>query len=1147
MRLIALKLEGFKSFADPVHLTFAGGLTGVVGPNGGGKSNLIDAVRWTLGESRSSALRGESLPDVLFNGGNKRAPADWCAVELQFQNDQKRDLGMWSNSAEIIARRELSRDGQSSFIINNTPVRRRDLVDLFRGAGITARACGVVEQGMVAQVAESSPERLRAFLEEAAGVAHYKDRRRETERRLAHSRENLRQLESIVAETEKRIEALKRQARAARRQRELTVAINETDALLISERRQKAMESLAQKRDELKAADENLARARGELEKWKNEAVRHRAALDSAARLVEEKQAAAAAATAAAEAAGRDAERSGETRDNLKARIAADREALESLESDSQSAAEESRARDGEIRGAETLRKELAEEEIRLGEDLADRETRRRELQTAADQAREALAEIGRKTESDEVRRKMFAEQLSELQKRAAEMLAELENAKSESPADSRAAADLQKCEALLKTRADQAREAADARERALEKTREIDNAAAVLIAERDALLAVFPGDDWPGGEAPELLARALKVDAGKWAPALDAALGQFADARAVSDLDSFLQSRGLPPSGSAVVETRFSADDSPPPAAKIPPGAVLLLEKISAPSESRAVLAKWLGGVFAVESDSEARALRAGLGAGEMVVTPEGAGYLRDAVVVRGEARAGFEWEARVAELNRAISAKRDEAKSAQAEFESAKEAAVHAEDLRVQAEKDAGAKRVEAGQAEERARALETRRENLSAELTRARNEAQALEKQVGEIDAARNLQSSARNEAEAGHSAAREKLAADEAELEKCREALHQAALRRREADLNIESARRRVAELKKSSESNAARRGELRARLARDSKHFAELDDSALHRRLAECEKAAAAAGENLQAQRKLREKAESENAAAEKERDKRFSGIESIQNAAADLRVAERELSISADRLGDSLEELDVPAERLNELRTQKAGLSPEQLGEEMEALRAKRDRLGAINFMADAELREREENLAKTIAQRDDISAAATHLENAMRRIDRETKSRLADAFEGVNREFPGLFTRMFGGGEARLEMIGDSPLDAEFEIRARPPGKRQGPVRSLSGGEKAAAALAFIIAVMKLNPPPFCLLDEVDAPLDDSRTERLARILEEVGSNVQCMVVTHNKGTMEAMSRLVGVTQEEPGVSKIVSVSVAEAARFAA
>ena len=470
---------------------------------------------------------------------------------------------------------------------------------------------------MVAQVAESSPERLRAFLEEAAGVAHYKDRRRETERRLAHSRENLRQLESIVAETEKRIEALKRQARAARRQRELTVAINETDALLISQRRQKAMESLAQKRDELKAADENLTRARGELEKWKNEAVRHRAALDSAARLVEEKQAAAAAATAAAQAAGRDAERSGETRDNLKARIAADREALESLESDSQSAAEETRARDGEIRGAETLRKELAEEEIRLGEDLADRETRRRELQTAADQAREALAEIGRKTESDEVRRKMFAEQLSELQKRAAEMLTELENAKSESPADSRAAADLQKCEALLKTRADQARAAAEARERALETTREIDNAIAVLIAERDALLAVFPGDDWPGGEAPELLARALKVDAGKWAPALDAALGQFADARAVSDLDSFLQSRGLPPSGSAVVETRFSADDSPPAAAKIPPGAVLLLEKISAPSESRAVLAKWLGGVFAVESDSDARGAARRLGSG--------------------------------------------------------------------------------------------------------------------------------------------------------------------------------------------------------------------------------------------------------------------------------------------------------------------------------------------------------------------------------------------------------------------------------------------------------------------------------------------------------------------------------------------------
>ena len=1174
MRLTALKLEGFKSFADPVQLGFAGGLIGVVGPNGGGKSNLIDAVRWALGESRSSALRGESLPDILFNGGNRRAPADWCAVELVFENDKKRDLGMWSAAAEITARRELSRDGQSSFIINNTAVRRRDLVDLFRGAGITARACGVVEQGMVAQVAESSPERLRAFLEEAAGVAHYKERRRETERRLSHSRENLRQLQTSIAENEKRIESLKRQARAARRQRELTVAINETDALLISERRRKAMESLAQKRAELKAADDNLSAARAELEKWKDEAARRRANLDAAARAVEEKQSAAAAATAAAQAAERDAQRSGESRENLQARLAADREALETLEADSNSAAEESRARDGEIRGAENLRKELAEEEIRLGEELADREARRRELQTAADRAREALAEIGRKSESDQVRRKMLAGRISELESRASETENELKKAQGESPADSRVASELQECEKRLRECAERARKATEGLEDARERARALENAAAVLSAERDALLAVFPGDDWPGGEAPERLARALKVDAGKWARALDAALGRFADARAVPDLDAFLSERGLPPSGAAVVETDKLETESEPSlsespssesVSQAPEGAVLLLEKVSAPPESLAVLRRWLRGIFAVESDEVARGLRGRLRAGEMVVTPDGAGYLRGAVVVRGEARAGFEWEGRVAELNRAIAGKRKEAEGAAVDLASAKTVSDKAEAERAEAEGAALAKRVAAGQAEERARALESRRENLAAELGRARDEARGLAGQVAEIDASAREQSSARAEAEAAHSSARENLAADEAELEKCRDALHQAALKRREADLNMESARRRVAELKKSAEANSARRGELRARLAKDSKQFAELDDSVLQKRLAECRKTAEGAEADLRARRKAREKAEGENAAAEKERDARFSGMEKLQNAAADLRVAERELSISADRLGDSLEELDVPVARLNELRAQKKAadggeggegaeggeggeaLSAERLNAEMEALRAKRDKLGAINFMADAELRELEEGLEKTRTQRDDISAAAAHLENAMRQIDRETKARLAGAFEGVNREFPGLFSRMFGGGEARLEMSGDSPLDAEFEIKARPPGKRQSPVRALSGGEKAAAALAFIIAVLKLNPPPFCLLDEVDAPLDDSRTERLARILEEVSGEVQCLVVTHNRGTMEAMDRLVGVTQEEPGVSKIVTVSVAEAARYAA
>ena len=1175
MRLIALKLEGFKSFADPVHLAFAGGLTGVVGPNGGGKSNLIDAVRWTLGESRSSALRGESLPDILFNGGNNRAPADWCAVELRFRNDQKRDLGMWSGAAEITARRELSRDGQSAFIINNTPVRRRDLVDLFRGAGITARACGVVEQGMVAQVAESSPERLRAFLEEAAGVSHYKDRRRETERRLAHSRENLRQLEILLAETEKRVESLKRQARAARRQRELTVAINEADALLISERRRAATETLAQKRAELKAADDNLARARTELEKWKTDAAGRRTESDAAARRVEEKQAAAAAATAAAEAAARDAERSGETRENLKTGIAADRKALAALESDSQNTAEESRSRDAEIQASKTLRKQLEEEEIRLGEELADRESRRSELQAAADRARDALAEIGRKSESDQVRRKMLAGQLSGQENRIAEAEAALRESEAESPEENRAESELREAESVLQKRTAEFRAADRARERARERVRELQNAAAVLTAERDALLAVFPGEDWPGGRAPERLARALKADAGKWAPALDAALGRLADARAVPDLEAFLRENGLPPAGAAVVEIQAGPSDSnsgpdsdsdsgPGPDSGLGPdsdsrdgagsdsrfdgGEIFpLLEKISAPPESMAVLQKWLGGVFAAESDAAARRIRARLRRGEMVATPDGVGYLRDAVAAPGEARAGFEWEARVAVLNRDLSKKGGQLRAAGGEADAAGRAADQAGAARDAAEKEAGAKRVAAGQAAERAKALESRRENLSAEVARARDEAKALAGRVGEIDSAREAQASAKARAEAAHSQAREKLAADEAELGKCRDALHQAALRRREADLNVESANRRIAELRKSAESHAARRGEFRARLARDSKRLAELDDSELQTRLLQCKNAAAAAGSDLAAARRRRESLESANAAAERERDRRFAGMESLQDAAADLRVAERELSISADRLGDSLEELAVPAERLNALRTEKSGFTPERLAEEMETLRARRDKLGAINFMADAELREKEESRDRTVAQRDDISAAAAHLEGAMRRIDRETKARLAEAFAGVNRAFPGLFAQMFGGGEARLEMSGDSPLDAEFEIKARPPGKRQSPIRALSGGEKAAAALAFIIAVMRLSPPPFCLLDEVDAPLDEARTERLAKILEEVGGEVQCIVVTHNRGTMEAMSRLVGVTQEEPGVSKIVSVSVAEAARFAA
>ena len=612
MRLVAFKAQGFKSFSDPVSFAIKDGVTGIVGPNGCGKSNFVDAIRWALGESRITSLRGKALPDVLFNGSENRPPADWCVVDLRFANDSGGDLGMWNNCTEIIVRRELNRDGQSFFYINGQTVRRRDVINLFRGTGVSPKAYGVVEQGMVSRIAEASPEELRAFVEEAAGVSHYKDIRLESERHLKISEENLQQIEHLSAEIDKRVGALKRQARSALRHQELGEQINELGALLVLERVNKTKEDRVALAEILTAAKKRLEEAQKRFRELKKQESVARNRRENLMREADVHQAKLSSLKQAAANARRDWENIAQTRAALKARM----EAASAEKKQSQQLLE------GLIKQRTEEQKSLLSAEAALAEEtrlVAEKTAELEPLRTAvseklrlAEIARSELSVLMQKLETDKMRHHMLSEYSETTAERLAEMRSTVEKNKAaiDLPEPSIAEEEMQVLEATTRLAGaeEKLRALSDEITCSREAAQEIEKTLIALNAEEEALSAVRnAGGEWPAGvDTPPRLSHVLQVQAGKWAVALDAALGHFAASFAVREISSYIDKSGLPPTGVMLVET--DCDLHQETVANVSFEKTLLMNKLQIPEKSRAILSAWLAGVYVADSADEAR-----------------------------------------------------------------------------------------------------------------------------------------------------------------------------------------------------------------------------------------------------------------------------------------------------------------------------------------------------------------------------------------------------------------------------------------------------------------------------------------------------------------------------------------------------------
>ncbi len=1163
MRLSKIKLAGFKSFVDPVVIQLPGPLVGVVGPNGCGKSNIIDAVRWVMGESSAKHLRGEAMADVIFNGCATRKPVGQASVELLFDNSDGSLGGHYAQYAEISIRRQVTRDGSSNYFLNGARCRRRDIMDIFLGTGLGPRSYAIIEQGMISRLIEAKPDELRALLEEAAGISKYKERRRETEGRIAQTRENLARLCDVREELAKQLGHLQRQAKTAEKytrlraeQRQLqaeTAALHwrthEQQVQAITAQLAAQEPQLQQAQAALQALDAQLERAR--LQQPQAQTHFNRLQGDFYALEAE---------LAQVEQAQRHAQEQTQRVRREQAELTAEQQQLSA-----EQAQDETRLQQAQTQQA-ALTPQL--EQARAQVNQAQQSLMQAEQAHAS--WREAVVERQRELEAcrhalrlEETQQRHVRERLAEAEQRRDRLQAEqvqlvLQPLQAE-------LGQLEQRDQLLTARHTELAQQAAQAATDLQQLREHLHGQTATLAELRAQSHAQQGRlsslqtlqqaalQAQSGQAPAWLARQghadpmrllheLEVNPG-WERAVETVLAAALEGFCIPDLEGLLPTLGQLPEGALTLVERDGGMVQGAP------------ETLAAQVRGPVAVAEWLMCVRIAPDLAAAQALRATLTSGQSVITPEGIWLGRGWVRVHKQVRDdGMLARAReIRKLEAELAQQTERVAVQQAELEALRQAQTEQERRREQA-------LAQAQQAQRASHENLTRLEGLRQRLTHGQERAQRIARELDEqtqliqglrqtlaLNAARLADWQQQVDAQA-----QAKLALDdqrttfEASIAQARLAVREGSQHQQSLAVQLEAAvnQARHAEeqrlrLQGRQERLAQRALDLQAQLmallaplpALQEKQASLLEGRRqLEAQLAQARARIATLDEEL---REL-----------QRQHDGQQRTVEGLREATTGMRLQLAAESAQRQRWVEQLAETNLAAAELAAQLPAAADRAEwemrlHQLGEQI-------GRLGAVNLTALEECQALAERKHFLDQQDADLNEALTTLEQAMARIDRETRTRFQDTFGRLNAGLQQMFPRLFGGGHAYLELTGDEWLAAGVTIMARPPGKRNSNIQMLSGGEKALTAVALVFAIFELNPAPFCLLDEVDAPLDEANVGRFCALVQEMSAQVQFIFITHNKATMELSSQLLGVTQHELGVSRIVAVDVAEAMQLA-
>ncbi|MBI2383854.1 MAG: chromosome segregation protein SMC [Gammaproteobacteria bacterium] len=1165
MRLSSIKLAGFKSFVDPQQLPLPSNLTGIVGPNGCGKSNIIDAVRWLLGETSMKELRSAAMEDVIFNGSKTRKPAGRASVELIFDNSDGTIGGPYAAYSEIAVKRELTRDGNSQYYLNGAKCLKRDVTDLFLGTGVAARSgYAIIEQGMVSRMIEAKPEELRQWLEEAAGISRYKERRRETESRIRGTRENLARLNDLRSELATRLEVLRKQAANAEKYKEYKELERRQKAELLA-LRLRALDRQGEGQEAAIAAlGQGLEAARAGVQRAHEAQAEGEAAVHQFNQQLSERQARVYEAESAASRQEQSLQHAREMKalrlreiEQIAHQIAdlAQRETREQarlVELTAALAREEAEAAAAEAREAQAQEAVVLAEEAGHDEEhrwteftqrsetpLIQAETERvrvQGLERTVRQAQERLARL--QSEQSALDAAPVQESVSAADVELETLGRELASTEEQLQALDRQVQELRDGRAAAETALHEARQSLQGARGKLASLETLQQAA---LREDDAELGGWLRDK--GLDRLPRLASALQVDPG-WEAAVEHVLEGLLQAPLLPEFAGKAFAMGDGPKAGVTLLAQEPGDA---------PGRMgRLCGKVQGP----AAVVEWLAGIHIAVNEQQAKEVAAKLGPAESVITPDG--------VWRG--RHWLRYPRQGAEQSGVI-ARGVLLKQLHGEVE-ALEAAVQQREQAL-GELRARAQTVESQRREFAARHDQARgrqgqklafRQAQAVRLEQIQGRARQIAQELGAVNAALDQQTQEFNEARhnlAELEAVAQRLRQEKGERQhaqaRARETLQQARVQlaqaqgaRQKAQLQLAGRRSALEALRQALQDLAVRRDALAQSRAEHEREAATLD--APLQGQAEAAQAARAAVEVAREElRLLRQRVE----AAEKQQGERVHQARQAEyelDAARErLQQAQLEfqgLSVRRQTLADQIQESGFVREDLLQALDEDA--TPEAWEEKLAALGRRIERLGAINLAAIQELEEAQQRETYLTSQHDDLHGALNTLEEAIRKIDAETKERFKITFEKVDRIFRDRFPRLFGGGEAYLELTGENLLETGVRVMARPPGKRNSSIQLLSGGEKAMTAVALLLALFQLNPAPFCMLDEVDAPLDDANVGRFVEVVREMSANVQFIIITHNKISMELANQLHGVTMQEPGVSRLVSVDVQKAVELA-
>ncbi|AGG33835.1 Chromosome segregation protein SMC [beta proteobacterium CB] len=1166
MQLKSIKLSGFKSFVDPTHFEMPGQLIGVVGPNGCGKSNIIDAVRWVLGESRASELRGESMQDVIFNGSGLRKPSGRASVELIFDNSEGRAQGQWSAFTELGIKRVLTRDGNSSYYVNNQVVRRKDIQDIFLGTGMGPRGYAIIGQGTINRILEAKPEELRVFLEEAAGVSKYKERRKETASRLEDTKENLVRVEDILRELDQQLTRLEKQATVAERHAELSAEMKSQQQLLWFVRQTEAGKEQERHangiRDTQVSLEEQTAKMRHaetELETMRTEQY-----------ALQDK---------VSQAQG-DLYQTNADVSQVESQIRYVQEARQRLQQQSQDlqaqlqrwtvqetdAAQAQRTAEQELSLAAEKEQTLIADLSGLQEQMPAREEAYQIHSRELNDARENLATIDQRLASLGERVRAITTQVEELKGRDTRLEAELAGMRRPDAEALQMAIDRH---AMAQRKVDEARQKAgeaqqrvpaadEARNTAQQQIQSANQELAQTEAKLTALTALQASVQAQGKIGPWLeskglkeskrLWQELKVESG-WEAALESVLRErLAAVTAKSVQETLALANDAPPSRLAILLT----EDISPAHTSVPADFIPLLTRVQSAGAPRvaAVLQEWLDNIYIANSLEDALHRREKLPAGGAFVTQQGhlvsrvgvqlyaADSEQAGMLARAQEMEGLEKQLRAQKLIQ--SELQGELDQCTANYQAAHQAA---EQTRIAAEQAVQevhgfeVERMQLTQAEEK---YSQRAEQIQGELSELRQQMEQLI-QTQEQSAEELAQSEESKQGlQENLAIAQEKLELATQERDRLREALRSSEMSAQEAAFATRSLQQRIADLQRDQSTARVQIMEIQDKQATSEQELETLSDEEAQDKLqglllARSAREAALANARTEQDALLHQLREADEVRMQIER-----SLQPMRDKVVDLQLREQAARLNFEQFATLLSDAEA------DLTALEASFSPDLkvgvLQSEVTRLGNEIQSLGPVNMAALDELSSSRERKQFLDAQSADLNEAMQTLTDAIAKIDAETRDLLQGTFDQVNTHFGKLFPELFGGGHAELVMTGEEILDAGVQVMAQPPGKKNSSIYLLSGGEKALTAIALVFSLFLLNPAPFCLLDEVDAPLDDANTLRYAQMVAKMSNKTQFVFISHNKITMEIAHQLIGVTMQEQGVSRIVAVDISSA-----